>query len=844
MKRFYGIIILILGGFVLAQEDSLQVTDPQPQVVPENDITQAGYTNPQTYYLADLEISGNTKFTKNQIIRFIGMRSGEKLEIPGSKINNALKKLWKVNLFSDIDLFVVKTEGNKIYLRINLIGLPELVNINYDGLRKSKQEDFTKEFKLDPGTKITSNLKNQVKNSIRNHYLEKGFPDTKVDFTQKVTEEDVSQVDLNIAVDRGERVKIQSIDFTGNNELRDGQLRRKAMKKTRKKSLNFFKTSKYISEKYQEDLKKVVEEYKSIGFRDAKIVNDTVIRIDEKNIAIQIEVDEGRPYYLGDVTFTGNSVFPTETLERLFSYQTGDRYDAVGINKKISGSEKDDDLATLYMDRGYLFSNLIPIEKNVKNDTIDLEVKIQEGEPATYNRVTFSGNDVTYDHVIARELRTKPGDLFSKTEIKRTLFELAGLGYFEPTQINPNVQPNPETNTVDLDWELVHKSSSQVELQGGYGAGTFLGTLGLTFGNFSIRNVFKKGAWKPVPMGDGQSLSVRAQAGRGYQNYSLSFTEPWIGGKRPTALSTSVYYSRYNYQDVYNQEAKLNILGASIGLSKLLTWPDDYFRLSHSLSFQKYNFDNYSLTVGDLNYENGSSNNFNYTIGLTRNSAGPDPVFPQGGSEMSMSLTVTPPYSLLNNKDYSSMEDVEKFEWLEYYKVKAKAYWYKELAGKLVLKMGGEFGLLGNYNSEIGTIPFERFYLGGTGLMGNRFDGREIIPLRGYEDSTQSGGTQDDITPTGGGSVYNKFTLELRYPITMSQQAKIFALGFAEAGNTWLDSKEFKPFELKRSAGLGVRIFMSAFGMLGFDFGYGFDNTIYSNEPSGWQTHFIIGQQF
>lgn len=844
MKRFYGIIILILGGFVLAQEDSLQVTDPQPQVVPENDITQAGYTNPQTYYLADLEISGNTKFTKNQIMRFIGMRSGEKLEIPGSKINNALKKLWKVNLFSDIDLFVVKTEGNKIYLRINLIGLPELVNINYDGLRKSKQEDFTKEFKLDPGTKITSNLKNQVKNSIRNHYLEKGFPDTKVDFTQKVTEEDVSQVDLNIAVDRGERVKIQSIDFTGNNELRDGQLRRKAMKKTRKKSLNFFKTSKYISEKYQEDLKKVVEEYKSIGFRDAKIVNDTVIRIDEKNIAIQIEVDEGRPYYLGDVTFTGNSVFPTETLERLFSYQTGDRYDAVGINKKISGSEKDDDLATLYMDRGYLFSNLIPIEKNVKNDTIDLEVKIQEGEPATYNRVTFSGNDVTYDHVIARELRTKPGDLFSKTEIKRTLFELAGLGYFEPTQINPNVQPNPETNTVDLDWELVHKSSSQVELQGGYGAGTFLGTLGLTFGNFSIRNVFKKGAWKPVPMGDGQSLSVRAQAGRGYQNYSLSFTEPWIGGKRPTALSTSVYYSRYNYQDVYNQEAKLNILGASIGLSKLLTWPDDYFRLSHSLSFQKYNFDNYSLTVGDLNYENGSSNNFNYTIGLTRNSAGPDPVFPQGGSEMSMSLTVTPPYSLLNNKDYSSMEDVEKFEWLEYYKVKAKAYWYKELAGKLVLKMGGEFGLLGNYNSEIGTIPFERFYLGGTGLMGNRFDGREIIPLRGYEDSTQSGGTQDDITPTGGGSVYNKFTLELRYPITMSQQAKIFALGFAEAGNTWLDSKEFKPFELKRSAGLGVRIFMSAFGMLGFDFGYGFDNTIYSNEPSGWQTHFIIGQQF
>src|SRR5690606_1445416 len=374
------------------------------------------------------------------------------------------------------------------------------------------------------------------------------------------------------------------IDFEGNKELRDGQLRRKGMKNTRQKSIfNIFNSSKYIPEKYREDLKKVVDEYKSIGFRDAKTVSDTVIRVDQKNVAIKIKVEEGRPYYLGDVTFTGNSVFPTETLQRIFSYQKGDRYDAVGIFKKISGSEKDDDLATLYMDRGYLFSQLIPIEKGVKNDTIDLEIKISEGEPATYNRVTFSGNDVTYDHVIARELRTKPGDLFSKTEIKRTLYELAGLGYFEPTQINPDIKPNPETNTVDLNWELVHRSSSQVELQGGYGAGTFLGTLGLTFGNFSIANLFKGESWKPVPMGDGQSLALRAQAGRGYQNYSFSFTEPWIGGRRPTALSTSVYYSRYNYRDFYGEEARLSIIGASVGLNKLLTWPDDWFRLSHTL---------------------------------------------------------------------------------------------------------------------------------------------------------------------------------------------------------------------------------------------------------------------
>ncbi len=853
MKKYSIILLLLLGNLLSAQVDSLQVekdsikTDSlqlQLPPAPTQNIADAGYTNPQTYTLADMEISGENRFTKTQILRFTGLRLGEKIEIPGTKINNALKKLWGTNLFSDIDLYAAKVEGDKLYLRLNLVGLPELVELEMNGLKKSKREDFIKEHRLDPGIKITSNLKNQVKNSIKGHYLEKGYPDTKVEFIENPVPNDKTKTNLTVNVDRGERVKIKNIEFTGNNELRDGQLRRKGMKNTKRKSINIFKSSKFIPEKYREDLKKVIDEYKSIGFRDAKIISDTVIRVDKKNIVIKIDLEEGKPYYLGDVTFTGNSEFTTEVLERVFSYQKGDRYDAVGIGKKVSGSEKDDDIQTLYMDRGYLFSQVIPIEKNVKNDTIDLEIKIVEGEPATYNRVTFSGNDVTHDHVIARELRTKPGDLFSKSEIKRTLYELAALGYFEPTQINPDIQPNPENNTVDLNWELVHKSSSQVELQGGYGAGTFLGTLGLTFGNFSVANLFKKDAWKPVPMGDGQSLSLRAQAGRGYQNYSFSFTEPWIGGKRPTALSLSVYYSKYNYRDIYGEEANLNILGASVGLSKLLTWPDDWFRLSHTLSFQRYNFDNYALTVGDLNYENGASNNLNYTIGLTRNSSGPDPVFPTNGSEMSVAVTLTPPYSLFNNKDYSTISDVEKFEWLEYYKVKARAYWYKELAGKLVLKMGGEFGYLGSYNSKVGTIPFERFYLGGTGLMGNRFDGREIVPLRGYDDSTQSGGTREDITPTGGGSIYDKFTMELRYPITMGQQAKIFALGFVEAGNTWLDSKDFKPFELKRSAGVGVRIFMSAFGMLGFDFGYGFDNTMFSNKPSGWQTHFIIGQQF
>ncbi len=848
VKSLYLVLMLVIGGILYAQNDTIEsvVDTIAVQEGPAMDITQAGYTNPQTYTLLDLEISGETRYTRTQVLRFTRLRLGEQLEIPGAKINNALKKLWGTGLFSDIELYVVKTVGHNIYLRLHLAGLPELAEIEFNGIKKGKKEDFIKEHKLDPGIKITNNLKNQVRNSIKNYYLDKGYPDAKVDFIEKEAT-DPTKVNLTVNIDRGERVKIQDIVFEGNTELRDGQLRRKAMKKTRKKSLlNIFSPSKFNPENYRTDLQAVVDEYKSIGMRDAKVVSDTVIRIDPKNLLVKIKVEEGKPYYLGDVTFTGNSVFPTEFLEQVFAYKKGDRYDAVGIDKKISGSEKDDDLQTLYMDQGYLFSAIIPIEKNVQNDTIDLEIKIMEGEPAVLNKVTFSGNDVTYDHVIARELRTKPGDLFSKSEIKRTYFELAQLGYFEPTKINPDVQPNPETNTVDIDWQLVHKSSSQVELQGGYGAGTILGTLGLTFGNFSIRNLFNKDAWKPVPMGDGQTLSIRAQAGRGYQNYSFSFIEPWIGGRRPTALSTSIYYSKYNYMDMYRNDVSLNILGASIGLSKLLTWPDDWFRLSNSVSFQRYDFKNYALQAGNLNlkYDDGSANDLNFTMALTRNSAGPDPIFPTSGSEVNLALTLTPPYSLLNGKDYSELSDVEKFKWLEYYKVKASSYWYKELIGKLVLKMGGEFGYLGTYNNKIGVVPFERFYLGGTGILGNMFDGREIVPLRGYEDSTQSGGQIEDITPSGGGSVYNKFTLELRYPITMGQQAKIFGLVFGEAGNTWSDTHEFKPFELKRSAGFGVRVFMSAFGMLGFDFGYGFDKPLMSNERSGWHTHFIIGQQF
>ncbi|MDO5655142.1 MAG: POTRA domain-containing protein [Flavobacteriaceae bacterium] len=804
-----------------------------------------------TYVLKGLEVSGGTPYSTNQILRFTGLELNEEIEVPGSKINNAIKKLWRTNLFSDVEFFASKVVGRDIFLRVNLIALPRINEIEIEGVKKGKKDEILKANNLKENEKITLNLINQTKINIKKYFVDKGYPDAQVDFITTPVEGKNLTEDVKIVVNQGPRVKVKDIIIEGNKEVRASKLRNKGFKNTTRTDLkNILKASKLIPEKYEEDKEKLIDVYKGYGFRDAKIVSDTVTRVSNDRYVVKLTVDEGKRYYVGDISFVGNSVYNTETLSRILSYKKGDPYDAVGINQKVSGSTKDDDIHTLYLNSGYLFSEATPIEKSVKNDTIDLEIRIREGEQARWNRVTFNGNTQTHDHVIARELYTRPGDLFSKSDIQRTYFKLGSLGYFDPQQITQDIQPNMEDNTVDIDWKLAPKSSSQIELQGGYGGGRFIGTLGLTFQNFSIGNLFKGEAWKPVPLGDGQALSIRAQAGSYFSNYSISFTEPWIGGSRPTALSMSIYNS--NFRNLYSSDdSSLRILGASVGLNKLLTWPDDYFRLSQAVSYQNYDFQNYRYNIGTIQYENGTSHNLAYQIGLSRLSAGNDPVFPTYGSDFNVSLKLTPPYSLLSkNKDYAAMQRAGDFEglykWLEYYKIQFSGNWYTELIGKLVLRTGAEFGFLGSYNKEIGVSPFERFFMGGTGLQANRFDGREIVPLRGYDDFTDGGGQAGrDITPLGGGTIYDKFLLELRYPITMGQQAKIFGLTFFEAGNTWSDKKEFKPFELKRSAGVGVRVFMSAFGMLGFDFGYGFDPYLNSGtQASGWQTHFIFGQSF
>ena len=538
-------------------------------------------------------------------------------------------------------------------------------------------------------------------------------------------------------------------------------------------------------------------------------------------------------------------MYSTETLQRLLGYKKGDVYDAVGFNKKVGedgGKEDDSDLKSLYMNSGYLFSSVTPIEKSVVGDSINLEIRIREGERATWNKVTWSGNTTTHDHVILRALRTRPGKLFSRTDIKRTYFDLAGMQFFDPQQLGQDIKPNPQDNTVDIHWTLVEKGSSQIQLQAGYGGNTFIGTLGLTFNNFSLRKFlsFKK----LIPQGDGQTLSLQAQAGQYFKNFSISFIEPWLFGKRPTALSLSVNNSIVKYHDAYGDPMRLNIFSASVGLNRLLNWPDNYFSLYTGLSYQRYDFSNYPFYFGTETLYKGHSNNFAFNVSLSRNSAGYDPIFPTTGSNVEISAKFTPPYSAFSNKDYSSMSASEKYNWMEYFKVKLKADAYNEIVGKLVLRSSMEMGFLNGYNKKLGAPPFERFYMGGTGLYGGRYDGRELIPLRGYEDASTEGGGVADITPRGGATLYNRFSVELRYPISMSQTAKIYGLAFAEGGNSWNGFGAYNPFKLKRSVGLGVRVYMGAFGLIGFDFAYGIDKLPYStsNSPSGWQTHFLMNQ--
>lgn len=792
------------------------------------------------YALGGVTVKGNQTISEQSILIFSGLSTGQILKIPGDKLSSAIKKLWSSKLFSNVDVYATKIDGETIYLEIDVDELDKVGKVTIKGIKKGKIEDLQKEIEFKNGSMLTENLITTTENFIENKYREKGFLKTKATISTKKDTSQTNTRDALILIDKGERIKIKEITFHGNKALADKKLK-KILKKTKEKGiLQIFSPSKYVEDLYVEDLDKLVEKYQERGYRDALVVKDSISWNDDNTINLDITLNEGNRYKFGDIKFLGNTVFTDAQLQNILKIEKGVTYNGKALNDRVLGDGTPDsqDITNTYLDNGYLFSRVTPVETNADNNTIDLEIRIIEDEPATIKKVSIVGNDVTNDHVLYREIRTKPGDLFSKKDIIRTIRELGQLGYIDAENIVPDVQPNYTDKTTDIEYSLSEKGSSQIELQGGYGGGSFIGTLGLSFNNFSARNLFNLKEYKPVPRGDGQSIALRVQVSRYSRTYSMSFSEPWLGGKKPKGFNFSVYNSGqfgYNYQtrDV-DKDQRLNIIGASIGLSQRLKWPDDYFTLSTSLNYQRFDLKNYFIS--SFNFNNGISNNFNFALNFGRNSAGPNPIFPTNGSQFNIALKLTPPYSMFNDKDYTDLPDDEKYKWLEFYKIIFTGKWYSPVIGKLTLMSNAELGFLGAYNDEIGEPPFERFYVGGDGLASGQFDGRQTIALRGYPNSS--------LSQVTGGTIYNKVSFELRYPITLKPSASIYALTFLEGGNSWTDFQDYNPFSLKRSAGGGIRVFMPAFGLLGIDFGYGFDAIPGSLETSGWQTHFIIGQQF
>jgi outer membrane protein insertion porin family len=831
------------------------------------------------FKIAEISVSGETVYGSETIITYSGLKKGESIKIEGgTKISAAIKKLWESNLFSSIEVYFTKTVGREVYLEIALNDLPELKNLNIVGVRKGKVKEIIEENKLIKGVKVTENLITTTKNYLESKYRKLGFLNAKTTIitTKVIDSVKKTRVDMLVKIDKGSKIKVKNIDFSGTEKISDKKLR-KSMKNTKQRNiLHVFKRSKYIEANYIEDLQSIIDKYKEKGYRDARIVSDTLIKNKDNTIRLALDIEEGEKYFYGAISFLGNTIYSDSQLNQVLKIQKGDTYNGIELEKRIADNTDPDafDLTNLYQNNGYLFSTITPVEVSTNGNIIDMEIRVTEGKPAYFKNISVSGNDKTNDHAIYRMLRTRPGQLYSKKNVVRTIRELGQLPFFDAQQISPDLKNiNPTDGTLDVDYSVVEKGSSQIELQGGYGGGGFIGTLGLSFNNFAVKDLFKKEAYKPFPMGDGQSLALRMQASRFYQTFSFSFTEPWLGGEKPVQFSSSISQTK---QFLYNPATRnadksrnFNITGLTLGIAKKLSVPDDYFVLSQAISFQYYDLNNYN--TGLFTFGNGNSNNLAYTVGLSRNNTFNDPIYPIGGSSFNLSAKFSFPYSAVSDIDYSALKkerddqydiisqnsnsssqeevdmrnaaserigeiDQQRFKWLEFYKIKFKGEWYTKIAGQLVLKPTFEFGFLGAYNNDRGVIPFERFFLGGDGLGTYSLDGREAIALRGYPNQSLS--TQD------GGSIYNKFSLELRHPITLAQQTKIFALAFMEGGNSYNDFNNFNPFNLKRSAGIGLRIFMPAFGLLGIDFGHGFDPLPGEATKSGWQTHFIIGQQF
>ena len=833
---------------------------------------EVDYNNPKKYVVGGVSLEGNQYLSRDQILQVSGLREGMEVTVPGEDISNVITRLWHQRYFEDVAVSIdsLVPTRDTAYFKITIVERPRVSRWLFSGVKSGEQKELEERLNLRRGGEFSEYVAKTSTDIIKRYYKEKGFYNVKVDVNTKRDTVIKSAIRVQFAVDKGEKVKIEKITFNGADHVKESKLVR-SMKKTRDKRLqNFFSSKKFQEKEYDNDKRQLLTVFNEAGYRDARIVKDTMYYIEPNRLQIDFEIDEGKQYYFRDIAWTGNSVFSSEGLNEILKIGKGDVYDVVTMEKRLFGGGKQNeyDITKLYRDNGYLFFQVNPVEMNIEGDSVDVEMRIVEGKPATLNNIVINGNDLTNERVIRRQVFTYPGYLFSQTEFERSIREIASMGQFDPEAImgegGYSILPNPMDNTVDIVYNVTEKPSSQLELSGGWGGNTFVATVGVSFNNFSTRRFFDKTAWRPVPLGDAQNLAIRFQTnGTYYTSLSASFSEPWLFGKKPTSLNTSLYYTRqtnsYIYYNILNNDEFMEVYGFAAGIGKRLKWPDNYFVLYNQLSWQTYRLQNW---IYQFLFNTGISHNLSYTLSLNRTSTDQQ-IYPREGSDFSFSLQLTPPYSLMRKKDrgildaegnptrvdnwkdinYDYQTSQDRYRWIEYHKWSFKGAVYTKLIGDLVLMARAQFGYLGYYNRNWGYSPFEGFRVGGDGMSGYDTYGSEIISLRGYENYSLTPQARSSYNSTGNyyaGNVYDKFTVELRYPVILQPQSTIYALLFLEGGNCWADIRDFNPFQIKRSAGVGVRVFLPMIGLLGVDWGWGFDDPV----NGGSQFHFVIGQQF
>ena len=859
--RLYRLIFLTLfltlSSSVWAQQSGADVT--------------VDYNNPKKYIVGGVKLEGNDHFSPEQILQLTGLQKGMEVTVPSEEMTNIVKRLWGQRFFDDVSVVIdsLAPTRDTAFFKISIIERPRVSRWTFSGVKSGEEKELLERLNFRRGGEFSDYVAKTSTDIIKRYYKEKGFYNVKVDVNTKRDSVIKSAIRVQFAVDKGQKVKIKKITFNGAENVKESKLVR-SMKKTRDARLqNFFSSKKFQEKEYENDKRALLTAFNEAGYRDARIVKDTMYYIEPNRLQIDFQIDEGKRYYFRDITWTGNSIYSSENLNEVLKIGKGDVYDMVTMQKRLFGGGKQSeyDVTKLYRDNGYLFFNIQPVEMNVEGDSVDVEMRISEGKPATLNNIVINGNDLTNERVIRRQVFTRPGYLFSQSDFERSIREIASMGQFDPEAImgegGYSVIPNQMNNTVDLVYNVTEKPSSQLELSGGWGGNTFVATVGVSFNNFSTRRFFDKSAWRPVPLGDAQNLSVRFQTnGTYYTSLSASFSEPWLFGKKPTSLNMSLYYTRqtnsYLAFNILNNDEYMEVYGFAAGIGKRLKWPDNYFVLYNQLSWQTYKLQDWQY---QFMFDTGISHNLSYTLSLSRNSTDQQ-IYPRQGSNFSASVQFTPPYSLLRKEglagydkygneikatnwkeiDYNLQTSEQRYRWIEYHKWSFKGEVYAKLVGDLVLMARAQFGYLGYYNRNWGYSPFEGFRVGGDGMSGYDTYGSEIVSLRGYTNYSLTPQASENST-TGNyyaGNVYDKFTVELRYPVILQPQSTIYALLFLEGGNCWSDIRDFNPFQIKRSAGVGVRVFLPMIGLLGVDWGWGFDDPV--NGKS--QFHFVIGQQF